>query len=193
MSSLFRSNSVFLLFPVLALLSGCALPMEASVDAPIDVRNDLPYLLSPGDTVRITVFGEEKLSGDYLIDQRGVISLPMLGEIPAAGWTKGHLQERLSAEFENRGFLRQPLLTVDAAAVRPLSIIGEVKNPGNYAYRPLYTVFQVIAISGGYTPRAAENKILIDRWVEGNLVRMNATQNTPVLSGDAITVRERIF
>lgn len=178
---------------MLVVLAGCALPMAANIDAPPVFDNSHPYNLSAGDTVKINIYGEDSLSGDYLIDQHGLIVIPMIGEVAAAGWSEKDLQQKLSDEFGSRGFLRDPLLTVNASEVRPFSIIGEVRNPGSYSYRPMETVFQAIAMAGGYTPRAAENKILIDRWIEGKIVRMNATQNTPVLPGDAITIRERIF
>lgn len=174
-------------------LTGCALPLAGDVDAPMDVNASSPYALQPGDKIRVVVAGEPDLSGDFMIDGSGAIYLPMLGEISAAGYSKTDLRNSLREQFENQGFLRSPLITVDAAEVRPFSIIGEVKSPGNYDYRPSQTVFQAISTAGGYTQRAAKDKILIDRWVEGKIVRMNAVQNTPILPGDAITVRERIF
>ena len=82
---------------------------------------------------------------------------------------------------------------MDATTVQAIAIIGEVKLPGNYAYRPQYNALKVIAQAGGYTPRAAKNRVLIDRWVDGKLVRLNARENTPVLPGDSLIVRERIF
>ncbi len=174
-------------------LAGCALPLAGDVDAPMDIKANAPYVLAPGDKIKITVAGETDLSGDYMIDGSGAVYLPMIGEVKAAGYSKAALQKSLRAQFEDQGFLRQPLITVDAAEVRPVSIIGEVRIPGNYDYRPAHTVFQAIATAGGYTQRAAKDRILIDRWVDGHIVRMNATQNTPILPGDAITVRERIF
>jgi protein involved in polysaccharide export with SLBB domain len=187
-----------LLGPVLGLLalfalSGCALPLGVSKDAPLDVTNDTAYLLSPADMVKVTVFGEDTLSGEYPIDERGIVTVPMIGEIPAAGLSKAALQGLLQERFVASGYLSSPLVTVDVLTTRPFFILGEVKNPGSYPYRPSLDAFKAIALAGGYTPRAAENKILIDRGFGAYKYRMNAKENTPILPGDSIIVRERIF
>ena len=91
------------------------------------------------------------------------------------------------------GYLTKPLVTVDIITVRPFYILGEVKNPGSYPWQPSFTVFKAIATAGGYTPRAAKGKILIDRGDGAEKQHLNATEDTPVLPGDSITVRERIF
>ena len=177
----------------LFLLSACAVPWGADIDAPMDIDAKTPYVLHPGDEIKIVVAGEKDLSGNFMIDGAGKITVPMVGSVEAAGYSKADLQKNIREQFEYEGFLRRPLITVDTSQVRPFAIIGEVKMPGNYDYRPMQTVFQAISTAGGYTQRAAKNRILIDRWVDGQLVRMNANQNTPILPGDAITVRERIF
>ncbi len=73
-----------LLVGTLLFLSGCAVPPAADIDAPKEVRLDRDFLLTPGDKVKLVVFGEESLTGEYMIDPRGIVTLPMLGEIEAA-------------------------------------------------------------------------------------------------------------
>lgn len=172
---------------------GCALPPAADRNAPTEVRLDRDFLLAPGDKVRLVVFGEETLTGEYMIDPKGFITVPMIGEVEAAGMSEAILQQRIGEVFVSRGLLSKPLVTADIQTMRPFYILGEVKTPGSFTYQPGMDVFKAVAAAGGYTPRAAEGKILIDRWVEGRKTRMNADHNTPILPGDSLTVRERIF
>jgi protein involved in polysaccharide export with SLBB domain len=183
----------FLLVGTLLVLSGCAVPPAADRDAPKEVRLDRDFLLTPGDKVKLVVFGEDSLTGEYMIDPRGIVTIPMVGEIEAAGLSEAGLQWRVKQMFVSRGFLSRPLVTADIQTMRPFYILGEVKNPGSYIYQPGMDVFKAIATAGGYTPRAAKRKILIDRWQEVQKLQMNADHNTPILPGDSITVRERIF
>lgn len=184
---------LMLVFGSALALSACAVPGAASIDAPMDVRDDQPYRMDAGDSFKLTVYGEDTLTGEYTINQRGVVVLPMMGEVPAAGLTEKELQKAIRDVFVENGFLRRPLITIDARAVRAIAIIGEVKTPGNYNFRPKQDVFKMIAAAGGYTPRAAKGRVLITRWVDGKKTKMNANEDTPVLPGDSITVRERIF
>ncbi len=174
-------------------LSGCAVPPAADRDAPKEVRLDRDFLLAPGDKVKLVVFGEDSLTGEYMIDPRGVVTIPMVGEIEASGLSESVLQSRIQQMFVSKGFLSHPLVTADIQTMRPFYILGEVKNPGSYVYQPGMDVFKAIATAGGYTPRAAKRKILIYRGQESQKLQMNADHNTPILPGDSITVRERIF
>ena len=122
-----------------------------------------------------------------------MIVVPMIGEVRAAGLSKAELQEAVTEAFISKGYLSNPLVTVDIVTGRPFFIIGEVNKPGRYEYEPELDAFKAVAIAGGYTPRAARNRILIDRGFGEDKFRMNARENTPILPGDSITVRERIF
>lgn len=178
-----------------AILSACAVPAAAPIDAPEKVDLARAAILEPGDKVKLTVFGEDDINGEYLLDQRGVITLPMLGEVKAAGQTQIQLQNHVSEEYVKRGFLSRPQVSVDVASLRSVYILGEVAKPGAYPYEPALTGLKIIAIAGGYTPRAAEGKLLIDRIdpKTGAIVRMNGEDTTPIRPGDTLVVRERIF
>ncbi|MCB1562664.1 MAG: polysaccharide export protein [Alphaproteobacteria bacterium] len=174
-------------------LSACAVPLGVSENAPLDVTGSQAYLLNPSDKVKVSVYGEETLVGELPIDERGMIVVPMIGEVRAAGLSKAELQEAVTEAFISKGYLSNPLVTVDIVTGRPFFIIGEVNKPGRYEYEPELDAFKAVAIAGGYTPRAARNRILIDRGFGEDKFRMNARENTPILPGDSITVRERIF
>ncbi len=188
----------FFLLPLLILsLSGCdpviAIPSAASEDAPMQVDADAEYLLRAGDTIKLTVFGEDSLTGAYVVGPSGSITVPLIKGVKASGLTKEALREKVASMLVSGGFLTKPLVTVDVVTVRPYYILGEVKNPGNYPWQPSMDAFKAIASAGGYTPRAAKNMLLIDRGEETGKKRLNAIEQTPILPGDSITVREQIF
>jgi polysaccharide export outer membrane protein len=188
--ALFSAASVFSLLS----LGACALPMGSDIDAPDFIDASQPVLLSSGDKVKLTVYGEEDLSGEYMLDQRGVLTLPMIGEIPARGLTQAQLKGFIKDTFVQSGFLSRPLVSVDVASLRQIYVLGEVQSPGAYPYEPSLTGLKAVALSGGYTPRAAEGRLLVDRVEDGGrIVRMNAGDITPILPGDTIIIRERIF
>ncbi len=187
------------LFPVLIfmigllVLGGCATPPAADIDAPMTLPQEQAYLLRPGDTIKITVYGEEDVTGEYMVNPMGYVNVPLVGRIQASGLSEEELRTRLKNVFVSKGYLSSPIVTAGVFTSRPFFIMGEVKNPGTYTYLPNLDTFEAISMAGGYTPRAARNKILIDRGNGPQKVQMNATHNTPILPGDSITVRERIF
>lgn len=184
---------------MLAVLPACstalwALPPAANTDAPRVVDTDTDYLLNPGDTVKVTVYGEDTLTGQYTLDQRGQLTVPLAGTVDVAGMTRRDAQAAIAAKLKKGRYLAKPLVTVDLVTTRPVYIVGEVKNPGAYPWQPGLDALNAVALAGGYTPRAAQNMFLIDRATGGPAKRhLNGGENTPVLPGDSITVRERIF
>ncbi|MDY0029075.1 MAG: polysaccharide biosynthesis/export family protein [Pseudobdellovibrionaceae bacterium] len=175
-------------------LSACAVPSASDIDAPNTIDATQPAFLNSGDRIKLSVYGEEDLSGEYMLDQRGVITLPMVGEVSARGMSQSQLKDALRQAFVEGGYLSRPLISVDIAALRQVFILGEVNAPGAFPYEPSLTSLKVVALAGGYTPRAAQGRLLVDRTMEGGaVVRMNASDLTPILPGDTIIVRERIF
>lgn len=175
-------------------LGACAVPGASNIDAPNTLDANQPAYLNSGDKIKLSVYGEEDLSGEYMLDQRGVITLPMVGEISARGMTQAQLQDTLRQAFVQGGYLSRPLISVDISALRQVFILGEVNAPGAFPYEPSLTSLKVVALAGGYTPRAAQGRLLVDRTTEsGSVVRMNASDLTPILPGDTLIVRERIF
>jgi protein involved in polysaccharide export with SLBB domain len=192
-----RFSFLSMLAVIVLTLSACgpviSTPSAASQNAPLEVQDESAYLLGPGDIVKLTVYGEDTITGPYTVDQHGNVIVPMIGETQAAGLSKEDLQKSIANKMVSSGYLKKPIVTVDVNSMRPFYIIGEVKTPGSYPWQPSLDVFKAIATAGGYTPRAAENRVLIDRGQGDHKVRLNATENTPVLPGDSIIVRERIF
>jgi protein involved in polysaccharide export with SLBB domain len=148
--------------------------------------------LQPGDKIRVNVFGEEKLSGDYEIDQSGQISLPLAGTVEALGLTQAELEQALAKKFRSE-YLRNPKVTVTIATLRPFYMMGEVEKPGEYSYRSGLNVLTALAIAGGPTYRASRNTVQIQRRGETSMRNYPISSSVPILPGDVIRVPERYF
>lgn len=185
-----------LLFGALG-LSACApiysVPPAASRNAPIAVDTAGAYKIGPGDTLRINVYGEETLSADYLVDPRGVVAMPMVGDVHAARHTPAEVRDGIEEALVEYGYMSKPIVTVEVLTFRPIFVLGEVKQPGSYPYQPSLDGLKAVALAGGYSPRAAKGRFLVDRGEPEERERMNANEATPLLPGDTLTVRERIF
>jgi protein involved in polysaccharide export with SLBB domain len=147
---------------------------------------------APGDKVRITVFGEDKLSGEHQIDTAGFLSLPLAGTIEAAGLTKPELEQALIAKLKSE-YLRNPKVTVDVVSFRPFYVLGEVQKPGEYSYRSGLNVLSAIAIGGGATYRASTSTVMIQRSGTNEMTEYPQSPTVPVLPGDVVRVPERFF
>jgi polysaccharide biosynthesis/export protein VpsN len=150
----------------------------------------LEYRLDSGDLIRITVFGQDDLSGEFEVGSDGSISMPLIGDVPAAKLTLQELEDEIVAKLKP-DYLKNPQLSVEVANYRPFYIIGEVKNPGSYAYVGGMRVVNAIAMAGGFTYRARESELLITRAGGGE--KEPAGQNSFVRPGDVIEVPERFF
>ena len=182
----------FSLFAVLYILAACQYtpPVTPADQIP---QNDALLRLAPGDKINLTVYGEETLTGIYMLDEDGNINIPLAGVVKAGGLTKKGLQDKIADILVSEGYQQQPYVTVGIEALRPFYINGEIGNPGSYAYQPTLDIFQAVATAGGFTPRADQGKILVTRMKDGQKFRFYATQDTPVWPGDSIMVYQRLF
>lgn len=151
-----------------------------------------PYLLDSGDRLRINVFGQENLTNSYSVDDSGKIAMPLIGTVNARGRTPRQLEQDIARQLAD-GFLRNPSITVEVETYRPFFILGEVKNPGQYAYVNGMTVETAVAIAGGYTPRASTSSVRLSHPEDGEIVYTRAVPTDPVRPGDTINVGERFF
>lgn len=148
--------------------------------------------LQAGDKIRVTVYGEDKLSGDFEIDPSGLVSLPLAGTVKAAGLTQAQLEAELSRKFRTE-YLRSPKVTVTIASLRPFYILGEVSKPGEYPYRSGLNVMSATALAGGATYRASKSTVLIQRQGENGMKEYPMSSNVPILPGDLVRIPERYF
>lgn len=152
----------------------------------------IPYRLDSGDKLRVTVFGQESLTGNYSVDSTGNLSMPLVGSVQARGTTTTELRTRL-AGLLSREYLRDPDVSVEVETYRPFFILGEVKNPGQYPYVAGMTVQTAAAIAGGFTPRARTDVVEITRLAGNRTTAGYAAAIAAVRPGDTINVAERYF
>ena len=160
-------------------------PGDASV-------NLLDLKLAAGDKVRVTVFGEDKISGDYDIDTAGYVSLPLAGTVKAGGLSKPELEKELARKLSG-DYLKNPKVTVSVINFRPFFILGEVEKPGEYQYRSGMNVLSAMAMAGGPTYRASRSSVLIQRAGSTELREYPLDTTVGILPGDLVRIPERYF
>jgi protein involved in polysaccharide export with SLBB domain len=154
---------------------------------------DPDYRLGANDRVRIIVFGQPTLTGEYTLDGNGVLAFPLIGNVNAQGQTTSQVQQAIASRLDP-DFLRNPSVSAEVITRRPFYVIGEVQKPGNYPYVTDMTALQAIAMAGGYTYRARQNNLYLKRLdANGRMVRVAATPETRVKPGDTVEVKERYF
>ena len=151
-----------------------------------------PYVLGVNDSVRVKVYNESEISGEYVIDSTGFVSIPLAGRIRAAGLTPNALQHAIMSQLNN-GIIHDPHVTVEVSVYTPFFIQGEVRRAGEFAYRPGLTVMDAVAQAGGFTYRANDNQAFIRR--KGSPVEeiWPLDLPVPIHPGDNIRIAERWF
>jgi polysaccharide export outer membrane protein len=158
---------------------------------PDDVSQIAEYRLGPGDQLRITVFNEAELTGQFIVGSQGTIAYPLVGDVRAAGMTVQEFTESLQTALTQ--FLRAPNVSVEVANYRPFFILGEVQRPGTYPYSANLTVLNAVATAGGFTYRANRGRVYIRHANETRENSFPLTIATPVLPGDTVRIGERLF
>lgn len=151
------------------------------------------YILGINDRVRVLVFGEQSLSGEFLVDSTGRIAMPFIGEIQAAGLTRRQLEEALEHKLSSEEILLDPRVSVDFLNLRPYYILGEVTRPGEYPYTQGLNVFNAVATAGGFTSLANQTRIMIKRQGEQTETEYSLMSPITVQPGDTIRVIKGAF
>jgi polysaccharide biosynthesis/export protein len=150
------------------------------------------YRVGAGDRLSIRVAGEQDLTGEFVVDATGVLSMPYVQSVPVAGMNTGQI-ERLIQRKLKAGYLRDPKVSVQTINLRPFYIMGDVTTGGSFAYQPGMTVQNAIAIAGGYGPRADHGLVLVTRRTAKGTATFKVPVTTQVYPGDIVFVRERWF
>jgi len=154
---------------------------------------DPDYRLGANDRVRIIVFGQPTLTGEFTLDGNGVLAFPLIGNVNAQGMTTGQLQQTIASRLDP-DYLRNPSVSAEVITRRPFYVIGEVQKPGNYPYVTDMTALQAVAMAVGYTYRARQNNLYLKRLdANGRMVRVAATPETKIRPGDTVEIKERYF
>ena len=152
-----------------------------------------PTHLQAGDKLRVTVYGEEALTGLYDVNPTGFVSMPLIGAIKAVGRTQSEFGRDIAARYRSGGFLQDPNVTVAVLEFRPFYVLGEAEKPGEYPFRSGLNVHTAVAMAGGFTYRASRTSVLIRHTGEEVWREYSLMEPVPIAPGDLIRIPERYF
>lgn len=153
-------------------------------------RSDSAPALRPGDAIRLRIWREPDLSGEFPVDESGVVVLPKIGPKRVIDQHPDSLREWLIRSYA--AYLKNP--SIEVQVLRRIQVLGAVKNPGLYPVDPTLTVADALALAGGVTPDGQTNKVELRRHgepVSGQLTGRQLIGNSPIQSGDQLFVPQR--
>jgi polysaccharide biosynthesis/export protein len=171
----------------LTLLVGAFSPV-ASQEQSIGTETRAEVVVRPGDRVRLRVWREPDLSGEFVVDEHGSVVLPKIGRLELQNLSTDSLRSLLINRYS--ASLRNP--AVEVTVLRRVNVLGAVRNPGLYHVDPTTTVADLLALAGGVSPQGNEKRI--DLLRAGQRVRLSGESrvaDSPILSGDQLYVGER--
>jgi polysaccharide biosynthesis/export protein len=173
--------------------SGSSGPVVAAGDRYVASQDGLEdYTLGSGDKLRVTVFNEPTLSGEFAVSTDGSMSVPLVGRIPVQGKKVEDVAALIQSKLGD-GYLRDPKVSAEVTTYRPFFILGEVKSPGQYPYASGLTVLNAVATAQGFTPRANKDVVKIRRAGGASEETYSVTPELRIMPGDTIRVGERFF
>ena len=181
-----------LTFAITCLAAG-AMPLHAAPGGAPAATQNSDYRLGADDKVHITVYGEDRLTGDYNVTSNGVVSFPLIGDIKATGRSLGDVQEDIRKRLA-AGYLKDPRVAIEVGNFRNFYVLGEVNKPGEYPYRTNLTLDQAVAAAGGYSYRASRKKIILHHSGSGEeAVSLGKLETINLQPGDTVRIPERFF
>jgi protein involved in polysaccharide export with SLBB domain len=177
----------FLSLALLILCAACAtLPDLAPPSGPF------VYKLGSGDRLRIVVFGEPALTGEFALDGGGTIAYPLLGEVSAAAKSTSEVRDDIAARLGAQ-YVRNPRVSVEVINYRPIYILGEVARPGEFPFVEGLSAFALVAKAGGFTYRANRKFVFVRHEREAVEKAYALTGSLTVRPGDTVRIGERYF
>lgn len=179
---------------VAAVLAACGGPDPGGPVVVVDEQQQAAmqeaYRLGTGDKLRMTVFNEPRLSGEFEVDGLGYVALPLIGEVQVSGLTLREFEARVQERLQE-GYLVDPRVSTEVTNYRPFYITGDVNSPGRLAYSEGLTVQNAVALAGGYTVWADQRRVLVDREGRDELLEVRDLRRFRVLPGDTIRIPQR--
>ncbi len=173
-------------------LAACADPTAGLPPLPEEARSG--YRLGPDDMVKVTVFNDPRLTGEFRITDAGMLALPLVGSVPAAGRTTTQVERAVERVMAQRNLFRDPSVAIQVVEYRPVFVLGQVERGGRYPYQPGMTALSAVAVAGGFNYRALQDAMSVTRVGEdGHAQEFRATRSTLLQPGDVVTVFERRF
>jgi len=165
---------------------------ESGPPAHGDGRAERPdYRIGPEDVLEVSVWKNEAMSQTVPVRPDGMISLPLLNDVPAAGMTPMELKELLAKRLSE--YMPSPEVSVIVREVRSfkVSVIGEVAHPGRYELKSRTTVLDILAQAGGLTEFAARSRIVVLRGSDKRVEKIRFNFNKAVTDGAVRNVELR--
>lgn len=192
----------------LAMLVGCSTqPLYPPAPAKAPVGFDWTYLLGPGDTVNVFVWGNPEVSGSFPIRPDGKLTMNLIEDLPASGKTPTQLAREIEKNLAR--YIQDPIVTVIVAGgtgpySQQIRVLGEATKPQTLTYRENMSLIDVMISVGGITDFAAGNKASILRVVDGKpqqfAVRLedllksgDISANVEMMPGDVLIIPESWF
>ena len=169
-----------------------------SPDSPALVALGSDYKIAPMDMLTVKVFKSEDLTGDYQVDLAGNISLPLVGEVPAANLTTAQLDQELTKVLGQKYFEHPDVAVgIKASTRRSVTVDGAVKQAGTFPISGSTSLMQAVALAGGTTEDANVRRIAVFRTISGQrqaaafdlaAIRHGQAQDPQVYPGDIVIV-----
>jgi len=161
-------------FAVATVLVVSILVLSVRAQTPVEAET---YRIGPEDLLQISVWKNDTLSRTVPVRPDGMISLPLVNDVKAAGLTAVELREVLTRKLAE--YIPNPEVSVTVSEIRSIkvSVMGEVAKPGRYELKSSATVLDVLALAGGFTPYASRSKITILRPEAGTTKRIPFNYN----------------
>lgn len=163
-------------------------------------ERDYSYAIGPKDLLTISVFEVPELNITVRVSEDGTITLPLLGKIEVGGLSRSGLERKLARLLE-KSYLKNAQVTIFIKEYqsKQVSVIGAVKNPGNYELLGKQTLLQMLSSAGGLTEEASDRIIIIRQYSDGRsksltidleelMLKGNPKLNIPIKSSDIINV-----
>ena len=150
------------------------------------------YRLGTGDKIRVTVYNETDLSGEFQVDATGFVRLPLVGEIRAGGLTGHDLEGSIMAAL-GQGYLNDPRVNVEVTTFRPFYVVGEVQKPGEYPFANGMTASSAVALAGGFSQKAVHSVVYVRHQGENGEHSFAADDATLIRPGDVVRIDSTTF
>jgi len=167
-------------------------------------KTDPEYRLGPGDLIEIGVFGVDNFRQSLRINASGIIKLPLLDPVKAAGLTPMELEQRLT-ELLKDDVIKDPQVSVFVREYRSqiVYVLGAVRSPGQYQITLQLKIVDVLAMAGGVQSNAVDEAVIQRPSADGgeDVIKVNLrellekgdlTQNVVVRGGDVVHIQERL-
>lgn len=178
---------------ILAAFAAFLMAACATSPGPLPEASATAYVIGPGDEIRVSVFRLADLTNTYRVSDAGVVSIPLLDPITAAGKSIDEVRDEIEAAVKEKNLVLNPSVSAEISKYRPFFVIGEVTKPGQYDFAPGMNVLTALGMAGGPTFRASSDNVVITRIVDGKAITGRVRLDSVVLPGDTIRVYEGWF